>query len=67
MALVRSPDAATAGVTVPLAGPAIALCTSGAVSLGDYELERGQVVYVVDESSLLISGDGMLFVVSSGR
>ena len=62
---VVSPDAAAAGVTVPLTGPAIALCTSGAVSLGDYSLERGQAVYVADEPSLTISGKGMLFLAYS--
>lgn len=69
---VVSPDAAAAGVTVPLTGPAIALCTSGSVSLagsslGAYELERGQAVYVAEEPSLAVSGAGMLFVASTGR
>jgi mannose-6-phosphate isomerase len=63
---VVSPDAASAGVTIPLSGPAIALCTSGALTVGDYRLERGQSVYVADESSLAISGDGMLFVATTG-
>ena len=64
---VISPDAATAGVTVPLAGPAIALCTSGAVTLGGHAVERGHAVYVADEVSLAVSGDGMLFVASTGN
>ena len=63
---VVSPDAAAAGVTVPLTGPAIGLCTSGSVSLSGYGLERGQAVYVVDETSLTVTGDGMLFVASTG-
>lgn len=63
---VVSPDAATAGLMLPLIGPAIALCTSGAVTLSGHELERGQSVYVADEPSLVISGDGMLFVASVG-
>jgi mannose-6-phosphate isomerase len=63
---VVSPEAAAAGVTVPIGGPAIALCTSGAVSLGGFELARGQAVYVADEPSLEISGDGMVFVAAVG-
>jgi mannose-6-phosphate isomerase len=63
---VVSPDAAASAVTVPLTGPAIALCTGGAMLIGDYELERGQAVYVVDETSLTVAGDGMLFVASTG-
>ncbi len=68
---VVSPDAAaagsaSAGTVLPLTGPAIALCTSGSVTLSGYRLERGQSVYVADEPSLAISGDGMLFVASTG-
>lgn len=63
---VISPDAAADGVTVPLPGPAIALCSSGNLLLGDYPLERGRAVYVTDEPSLEVSGDGMLFVASGG-
>jgi mannose-6-phosphate isomerase len=68
---VVSPDAVAAGATVPLTGPAIALCTSGAVSVGgavssSYALERGQSVYIADESSVAITGDGMVFVASTG-
>lgn len=64
---VVSPDAAVAGLTLPLTGPAIALCTSGAVTIDGHELERGHAVYVADEPSLAVSGDGMLFVASTGR
>ncbi len=63
---VVSPDAAAAGVTVPLTGPAIALCTSGAVTIGSHELERGRAAYVADVPALAVSGDGMLFVASTG-
>jgi mannose-6-phosphate isomerase len=63
---VVSPDAAAAGATLPLTGPAIALCTSGVVTLSGHELERGHAVYVADEPSLTVSGDGMLFVASTG-
>jgi mannose-6-phosphate isomerase len=63
---VVSPDAALAGVTLPLTGPAIALCTGGAVTLGGHELERGHAFYVADEPSLAVSGDGMLFIASTG-
>lgn len=64
---VVSSDAAAAGVTLPLDGPAIVLCTTGSVSLGAYELERGQAVYVAEEPSLRVSGSGSLFVASAGR
>jgi mannose-6-phosphate isomerase len=67
---VVSPDAAAAGATVLLSGPAIALCTLGAVTLGGasdtYVMKRGQSVYVADESSLMVTGDGMLFMASAG-
>jgi len=62
---VVSPDAAAAGITLPLTGPAIALCTSGAVTLDGHRLERGHAFYVADELSLAVSGDGMLFVAST--
>jgi len=64
---VVSPDAAAAGVTLPLTGPAIVLCTSGEASLNGHELERGHAFYVADEPALAISGDGMLFIASTGR
>ncbi|MBW4033082.1 MAG: mannose-6-phosphate isomerase, class I [Acidobacteria bacterium] len=63
---VIAPDAAADGVAVPLRGPAIALCTSGAVSLSGFELQRGQAVYVADEPSVAVSGDGTVFVASVG-
>ena len=63
---VVSPDAAVAGFTVPLAAPAIAICTSGAVDLGEHKLGLGQAVYVTDEASLVVRGLGTLFVASSG-
>jgi mannose-6-phosphate isomerase len=62
---VVSVDAASAGVTVPLTGPAVALCTSGAVTVGEHELERGHAAYVADEPLLAVSGNGLLFVAST--
>lgn len=65
---VISPDAAAAGVTIELAGPAIALCTSGSVSLaGGPELTRGAAVYVADEPRLQLHGSGLVFMASTGR
>lgn len=61
------PDAASAGVTLPLAGPAIALCTDGAVTIGGHELERGRAMYVADQASLVVSGDGTVFIASAGN
>jgi mannose-6-phosphate isomerase class I len=70
-----SPDAAPSGtasagtvlpLTIPLTGPAIVLCTSGSVALNGHELERGHAFYVADEPSLHVSGDGMLFIASTG-
>lgn len=68
---VVSPDAASAGFTMPLTGPAIALCTSGAVTMtgsrGDgISLPRGKAAYLGDEQTVRISGNGMVFVASTG-
>ncbi len=63
---VVSGDAASGSVAVPLTGPAIALCTRGSVSLSGHELERGHALYLADESLLEVSGDGMLFLASTG-
>lgn len=63
--------------TVPLAGPAIALCVRGAVRLGrgegpegpelrGAELRSGSAVYVAGEESLALAGDGLTFVATSG-
>ncbi|MEO7720540.1 MAG: mannose-6-phosphate isomerase, class I [Pseudolysinimonas sp.] len=59
-------DAASAPLTLPMTGAAIALCTSGEMMIGDHELERGHALYVADEPSLVISGIGLLFVASAG-
>jgi mannose-6-phosphate isomerase len=69
---VVSPDAARSGVSVLLSGPAIGLCTAGAVTLSGAEhvlceLERGQSVFIGDETSLTVTGDGTVFVASAGR
>jgi mannose-6-phosphate isomerase len=63
---VVSADAARSGVSLPLSGPAIVLCTSGSVSVSGHALERGRALYAADESMLAISGDGMLFIASTG-
>ena len=62
---VVSPDAASADVILHLTGPAIALCTSGAVTIDGHELERGRALYVADEPSLNVRGDGLLFVATT--
>ena len=61
---VVSPDAASAGLTLPLTSPAIALCTSGSVTIGGHLLERGHALYVADEPSVAVGGLGTLFVAS---
>ena len=63
---VVSPDAARSGVTVPLPGPAIVLCTSGSVKASNgLELRRGEAAFVSDERSLFVEGDGAVFFASS--
>lgn len=48
-----------------LAGPAIAVCTSGTVSLeGGPALARGHAVYVEGEQWLGLRGDGVVFIAS---
>ena len=52
-------------------GPAIALCVRGAAELdgkvGSFELERGRAAYVTaDESPLGLTGDGLVFVATTG-
>lgn len=63
---VVSPGAAARGLDLPLSGPAIGLCTSGTVTLGGHELGRGHAIYVADEPTLRVSGEGMLFLASTG-
>lgn len=57
-------------VRVPLSGPAIALCTGGAVTVAGAEdvvsLRPGAAVHIADEESLRISGDGEIFVAQPG-
>jgi mannose-6-phosphate isomerase len=58
---------AVATAPVDLPGPAIALCTEGAVTLagrsGQVELERGESVYVTpDETRLALTGAGTVFI-----
>ncbi|WP_294177956.1 mannose-6-phosphate isomerase, class I [uncultured Schumannella sp.] len=52
------------GVTLPLAGPAIALALDGEIRLGDHTLAAGSSAYLDDESSLAVSGGGTLIVAS---
>lgn len=64
---VVSREAAERGVEVRLGGPAIVLCTDGAVALeGGPTVARGQAVYVADEQWLGIRGAGTVFVASTG-
>jgi mannose-6-phosphate isomerase len=69
---VVSPDAAGHGVDITIEGrgPAIAFVASGAATLdgadASYTLERGRAVYVSGEEAVHISGDGLVFVASSG-
>jgi mannose-6-phosphate isomerase len=69
---VVSPDAAARGVDLEIAhgGPAIALLTSGAVTLhgteAQYTVTQGGAIYISGEPQVHISGDGLLFVASSG-
>jgi mannose-6-phosphate isomerase len=58
--------------SLPLTGPAIALCTAGSVTLegelGSFALERGEAAYVsADEAQLLVTGAGTVFVATTGR
>jgi mannose-6-phosphate isomerase len=58
---------AVAEARLPLPGPAIALCTAGAVTIagahGEVRLSRGESVFVTpDEGELTAQGDGTLFV-----
>jgi len=63
---VVSPEAAADDVILSLAGPAIALCTRAAVTISGHTVERGHAFYLADETSLTVSGGGMLFLASTG-
>jgi mannose-6-phosphate isomerase len=63
--IVVGDDAAEA--TLPIAGPAIALCTDGETTLrgasGELTLARGEAVYVTpEEASITVSGTGTVFI-----
>ncbi len=65
-------DAAAGVAALDLAGPAIALCVQGSASAvgrsGRAHLDRGAAVYVSpDESPLSFTGDGLVFVATTGR
>ena len=65
---VVSAEASRRGVEVPLAGPAIALCTDGEVAFeGGPTVARGQAVYVSDEQWLGVRGVGTVFIASVGE
>lgn len=59
--------AVTTQASIPLAGPAIALCTGGAFTVrgerGSIDLTRGDAIFVTpDEHRLEISGEGSLYL-----
>ena len=56
----------TEDATVTLSSEAIALCASGAFTLGDYDLPRGESVYIADESTVTVRGSGELFIATRG-
>jgi len=70
---VVGPDAAERGVDVaiPGGGPAIAFVTSGAVTLdaadASLTLEQGAAAYISGESSVHVSGSGLLFLATTGN
>jgi mannose-6-phosphate isomerase len=65
---VVSRAAAERGVEVRLGGPAIVVCTDGAVAIeGGPTVGRGQAVFVADEQWLGIRGDGVVFIASTGE
>ena len=48
-------------------GPAIALCTSGAVELNGHALARGEAVFVTaDDAITTVAGDGTVFIATAG-
>jgi len=59
-----------APATIPIDGPAIAICTRGAVALSgasSAHLERGSAVYITpDEGEITFAGDGEVFVATTG-
>ena len=53
---------------VSAAGPAIALCTSGAVELDGHALARGESVFVTEGDEITtVSGSGTVFIATAGR
>jgi mannose-6-phosphate isomerase class I len=68
-----APDAAGRGVdlAIPGGGPAIAFAASGAVTLdgGDasFTLSRGDAAYVSGEPVVHVSGDGLVFLATTGQ
>ncbi len=62
----------TGDAKLDLVGPAIAICTAGsftvAGSVSTYSVRHGESVYITpEEARLAITGDGALFVATTGR
>ena len=58
---------AASGLSLPIAGPAIVLCTAGSLAIeGGPTLARGQAVYAEGEAALRLRGDGAAFVATVG-
>jgi mannose-6-phosphate isomerase len=68
-ALFEITVAPSGGVRVPLAGPAVALCTAGAVRLagesGSAELSRADASFISDETELQVTGDGTVYLATT--
>ena len=70
--LVRYDGSASASAGCKLNGPAIAICTAGAVTVGGahtdgVKLARGESVYITpDEGSVAFSGAGEIFMATTG-
>ncbi|WBU37792.1 mannose-6-phosphate isomerase, class I [Homoserinibacter sp. YIM 151385] len=60
-------EALESGVELPLAGPAIALAVEGRVELegGDAVLERGDAVFIAEQDTLRLAGEGLVFLAST--
>jgi mannose-6-phosphate isomerase len=50
---------------IPLPSAAIALCTEGSFTVNGLALARGEALYIVDEASLAVVGDGDLFIATA--
>jgi mannose-6-phosphate isomerase len=64
-------DAAASAARVPIEGPAIVLAEGGKLrirgALGEADVDRGEAVYITpDEAELMIEGDGIAWVATTG-